>query len=536
MDCLRKLWSLLQEVSDLSIENNDLFLDYETLSALRTQLQQTMDADGGSDATTDIGNTTKLTAKESAQVLAVLAPSRVLRLKRDPHGRISTRALFTYAHLFSRTRAAEVALRRLSATTPSSTSSSSSESAVPGSNTMRQNENPESSALVLAPAHLHRFIIEKAATIPVLQPLTTSMKSFAKPYARIATQRFCFYECRADKRSLNVSSVVGSPVLSEFLDLQQVHDDTDPNSRALGMHYWFSLPNIRKIYNCFLVRSMKYSPPPHITRFTLRARAAESALRSGDSCIRSHSARIISWLTGFSFPFRVRCCWREPSLSQIFFPALSTNQALDSRKMGSLTVSDFLSFPSNASNHQSASAPGFTQAFASRVFEVMANRQQRASGRRKPVAAQGPGSATMALEEFADFWLAWEDKRSRPALQYFMRIFDIEGNGHYLSRASLKHFLLDIRQGYRELTVTSIEDLSSFEDHEPFNVDDVIDEVFDMLNSENQKHITLKDLEVSRVSQTAISILSDAHGFIAYDQREQNMHQNDLDEDDHPLL
>ena len=117
-----------------------------------------------------------------------------------------------------------------------------------------------------------------------------------------------------------------------------------------------------------------------------------------------------------------------------------------------------------------------------------------------------------------------------------MRIFDIEGNGHYLSRASLKHFLLDIRQGYRELTVTSIEDLSSFEDHEPFNVDDVIDEVFDMLNSENQKHITLKDLEVSRVSQTAISILSDVHGFIAYDQREQNMHQNDLDEDDHPLL
>ena len=110
MDCLRKLWSLLQEVSDLSIENNDLYMDYETLSALRTQLQkQVADAHP---ADTDTESTSKLTAAESAKVLTILAPSRILRLKRDAHGRISSRALFTYAHLFSRTRTAEVALRR----------------------------------------------------------------------------------------------------------------------------------------------------------------------------------------------------------------------------------------------------------------------------------------------------------------------------------------------------------------------------------------------------------------------------------------
>lgn len=200
--------------------------------------------------------------------------------------------------------------------------------------------------------------------------------------------------------------------------------------------------------------------------------------------------------------------------------------------MGSLTVSDFLSFPSN----QQSGTPGFTHAFAMRVFEVMGNRQQRASGRRKPpTAGPRPGAPTMALEEFADFWLAWEDKRSRPALQYFMRIFDIEGNG-YLNRSSLRYFLADIKQGYRELTVTSIEDLSSFGEHEPFNVDDVIDEIFDMLNSENQRNITLKDLEVSRVSQTAISVLSDVHGFISYDQREQQMHYHDDDDEDDSML
>lgn len=250
MSCLKKFWSLLQEVSDLSIENNDLFVDYETLSTLRSQLQrQAMRERSDGDARDE--EPSRLTTAESARVVAMLAPSRVIRLKRDPHGRISTRALFTYAHLFSRTRAAEVALRRLCSTTTATTSP-------PGNLQDWQSSGgadvaAADPALILSPAHLHRFIIEKAASIPVLLPLTTTMKAFAKPYARIATQRFCFYECRADKRSLNISSVLGSPVLSEFLDLQQVHE-TDPKSRALAMHYWFSIPNIRKIYNCFSVR------------------------------------------------------------------------------------------------------------------------------------------------------------------------------------------------------------------------------------------------------------------------------------------
>lgn len=177
-------------------------------------------------------------------------------------------------------------------------------------------------------------------------------------------------------------------------------------------------------------------------------------------------------------------------------------QALDSRKFGSLTEDDFLRF----SGHQAA-VPGFTRAFAARVFEVLGNRQLRAGSKRKAGGGAGPPPATMALEDFTDFWLAWEDRRSKPALQYFMRIFDLEGAG-YLSRSSLKYFLGDIRQGYRELTAGGAADPSGFEENEPFNVDDVIDEVFDMLNSENQRHITLKDLEVSRVRRMPAGVAS----------------------------
>ena len=235
MNCLRKLWSLLQEVSDLSIDTSDLYLDYETLVQLRAQLKR--DAAAGSIGEgDDVGSENKLTASECAKVLQVLTPSRILRLQKDRLGRVSTRALFTFAHLFSRTRKAEVDLRRLCD--------------APG---QEEKETDEDASIISIP-NLQRFILERASSMPVLSPLSVSMRAFAKQYARVAAQRFCFYERRADRRMLNIGSVLGSPVLSEFLDLQQVNSETDPSSKALAMHYWFSIPNIKKIYNCFLVR------------------------------------------------------------------------------------------------------------------------------------------------------------------------------------------------------------------------------------------------------------------------------------------
>ena len=196
----------------------------------------------------------------------------------------------------------------------------------------------------------------------------------------------------------------------------------------------------------------------------------------------------------------LHCRSNDPGHADLTMSSPSSHavvKALDSRKFGSLTEDDFLRFPSG----QQGAVPGFTRAFVTRVFDVLDNRQLRAGNKRKAVGnAAGPPPTTMALEDFTDFWLAWEDRRSRPALQYFMRIFDIEGSG-YLNRSSLKYFLQDIRQGYRELTAGNVADLATFEENEPFNVEDVIDEMFDMLNSENQKHITLKDLEVSRVRE-----------------------------------
>ena len=64
------------------------------------------------------------------------------------------------------------------------------------------------------------------------------------------------------------------------------------------------------------------------------------------------------------------------------------------------------------------------------------------------------------------------------------------------------------RNGHTRAACCCAADPSGFEENEPFNVDDVIDEVFDMLNSENQRHITLKDLEVSRVRRMPAGVAS----------------------------
>ena len=60
--------------------------------------------------------------------------------------------------------------------------------------------------------------------------------------------------------------------------------------------------------------------------------------------------------------------------------------------------------------------------------------------------------------------------------------------------------------------------------HQPPEIEDVCDEIFDMVKPKERNAITLKDLVDCKVGETVVGILTDVFAFLQYDQREQLMH------------
>lgn len=87
----------------------------------------------------------------------------------------------------------------------------------------------------------------------------------------------------------------------------------------------------------------------------------------------------------------------------------------------------------------------------------------------------------MDYKTYLDFVLALENRHEIQSLQYIFRILDIEHQG-YLTSFTLQYFFKGIQ-----------EQINSHK-AEPVNFDDVKDEIFDMVKSEDPTKITLKDL------------------------------------------
>ncbi|CAE8657038.1 unnamed protein product, partial [Polarella glacialis] len=147
-----------------------------------------------------------------------------------------------------------------------------------------------------------------------------------------------------------------------------------------------------------------------------------------------------------------------------------------------------------------------TDVFIDRVFEEYQTYRDSESGERE-----------MDYKTFLDFVLAMENKNSRPAIQYFWKMIDINHKGyidsfviHYFFRAVLN--MLQSRHP----------DIAS--------VDDVKDEIFDMVKSKDPCKISVEDLVECRQGGTVLSMLIDAAAFWRYDNRESLMMEQDDDD------
>lgn len=115
---------------------------------------------------------------------------------------------------------------------------------------------------------------------------------------------------------------------------------------------------------------------------------------------------------------------------------------------------------------------------------------------------------------YLDFVLASWYKKTNESLAYFFRLLDVRRQG-YLGAFEINLFFRAVVSGSREAG------------QEAVVLEDVRDEIFDMVKPADAMRITLDDLLACKVGDTVVSMLTDVHGFWAYDNREMLMHNDD---------
>ena len=133
---------------------------------------------------------------------------------------------------------------------------------------------------------------------------------------------------------------------------------------------------------------------------------------------------------------------------------------------------------------------GITKIFVERLFEVT----QTYEGQ-------------MDYKGFLDFVLAYENKKTPEALQYFWKVLDVYGKG------ALDTFVINL---FFKEVIKKLESQGEM----GFKVVDIIDEIFDMVKPATPNVITQAEFLASGQGDIIITMLIDAKGFWDYDQRE----------------
>ncbi|KAJ4722736.1 Serine/threonine-protein phosphatase 2A regulatory subunit B'' subunit alpha [Melia azedarach] len=113
----------------------------------------------------------------------------------------------------------------------------------------------------------------------------------------------------------------------------------------------------------------------------------------------------------------------------------------------------------------------------------------------------------MGYEDFVYFILSEEDKSSDPALEYWFKCIDLDGNG-LLTPNEMQFF-------YEE-QLHRMECMAQ----EPVLFEDILCQIVDMIGPENEGYITLRDLKGSKLSGNVFNILFNLNKFIAFESRD----------------
>lgn len=117
-------------------------------------------------------------------------------------------------------------------------------------------------------------------------------------------------------------------------------------------------------------------------------------------------------------------------------------------------------------------------------------------------------SGEMDYKSYLDFVLALENRSEPQSLQYLFRILDIDHKG-YLNPFDLNYFFRAIQRQLKRYN------------HEPVNLRDIQDEIYDMIKPQGDPHkIRLADLIASGHGETVVNILIDLNSFWTHENRE----------------
>lgn len=116
-------------------------------------------------------------------------------------------------------------------------------------------------------------------------------------------------------------------------------------------------------------------------------------------------------------------------------------------------------------------------------------------------------SGEMDYKSYLDFVLALENRSEPQALQYLFRVLDIKQKGH-LNPFDINYFFRAIQKQLKKFG------------HEPVNLRDIQDEIYDMVKPADPLKITLVDLISSGHGETVTNILIDLNSFWSHENRE----------------
>ncbi|OMO69007.1 hypothetical protein CCACVL1_19700 [Corchorus capsularis] len=113
----------------------------------------------------------------------------------------------------------------------------------------------------------------------------------------------------------------------------------------------------------------------------------------------------------------------------------------------------------------------------------------------------------MGYEDFVYFILSEEDKSSEPALEYWFKCIDLDGNG-MLTPNEMQFF-------YEE-QLHRMECLAQ----EPVLFEDILCQIVDMIGPQNKGYVTLRDMKGCKLSGNVFNILFNLNKFIAFESRD----------------
>ncbi|CAD7945955.1 unnamed protein product [Amoebophrya sp. A25] len=124
------------------------------------------------------------------------------------------------------------------------------------------------------------------------------------------------------------------------------------------------------------------------------------------------------------------------------------------------------------------------------------------------------GAQEMDYKTFLDFVLAMKNKHCKQSIYYMWRLIDLN-HDNQVTKPIIRYFLQGIRRNMDRADVPH--DLLN---SSSVDIDDVVDEIFDMIRPTNPCYITVEDVLESKMGVTMLSILTDTQAFFHYDQRE----------------